>query len=131
MSKAAVEQLGRALRVELVPHGASASVAYFGFIDTEMVHQAIDNDPLADQMIASLPAPLRKRLPPSAAGQAIARGIERRQPRIIRPRRWTIMSVMRGILNPLTDAQAERDETLQGLVRQFDARANEDQPTTA
>jgi NAD(P)-dependent dehydrogenase (short-subunit alcohol dehydrogenase family) len=131
MSKAAVEQLGRALRVELAPHGASASVAYFGFIDTEMVHRAIDSDPLADQMIASLPAPLRKRLPPSAAGQAIARGIERRQPRIIRPRRWTIMSLMRGILNPLTDARAERDETLQELVRQFDARANEDQPTTA
>jgi NAD(P)-dependent dehydrogenase (short-subunit alcohol dehydrogenase family) len=34
MSKAAVEQFGRALRVELVRHGASASVAYFGFIDT-------------------------------------------------------------------------------------------------
>ena len=131
MSKAAVEQFGRALRVELVPHGASVSVAYFGFIDTEMVHRAIDSDPLADQMIASLPQPLRKRLPPSAAGQAIARGIERRQPRIIRPRRWTIMSVLRGILNPLADAQAERDETLQELVRQFDARANEDQPTTA
>jgi NAD(P)-dependent dehydrogenase (short-subunit alcohol dehydrogenase family) len=39
MSKAAVEQFGRALRVELVQHGASASVAYFGFIDTEMVHR--------------------------------------------------------------------------------------------
>ena len=51
MSKAAVEQLGRALRVELVPHGASASVAYFGFIDTEMVHQGIDQDPLAEEML--------------------------------------------------------------------------------
>jgi NAD(P)-dependent dehydrogenase (short-subunit alcohol dehydrogenase family) len=131
MSKAAVEQFGRALRVELVPHGASVSVAYFGFIDTEMVHRAIDKDPLADQMIRALPQPLRKRLQPSAAGEAIARGIERRQPRIIRPRRWTVMSVMRGIVNPLTDAQAERDETLQGLVRQIDARAGEDQPTTA
>jgi NAD(P)-dependent dehydrogenase (short-subunit alcohol dehydrogenase family) len=131
MSKAAVEQFGRALRVELVPHGASASVAYFGFIDTEMVHRAIDDDPLADQMIGSLPRPLRKRLPPSAAGAAIARGIERRQPRIIRPRRWAIMSVMRGIINPLTDARAERDETLQNLIRQIDVRAGEDQPTTA
>ena len=45
MSKAAVEQLGRALRVELAQHGASASVAYFGFIDTEMVHQGIDARP--------------------------------------------------------------------------------------
>src|SRR4051794_35305470 len=34
MAKAGVEQLGRALRVELVQHGASASVAYFGFIDS-------------------------------------------------------------------------------------------------
>jgi NAD(P)-dependent dehydrogenase (short-subunit alcohol dehydrogenase family) len=131
MSKAAVEQFGRALRVELVPHGASASVAYFGFIDTEMVHRAIDSDPLADQMIGSLPKPLQRRLPPSAAGNAIARGIERRQARIIRPRRWAIVSVMRGILNPLADLQAERDETLQSLIRQIDARANEDQSTTA
>lgn len=131
MSKAAVEQFGRALRVELMPHGASASVAYFGFIDTEMVHRAIDADPLADRMIGTLPAPLRKRLPPSAAGAAIVRGIERRQPRIIRPRRWTIMSVLRGVLNPLTDGLAERDEELQNLVREIDARAGEDQPLTA
>lgn len=131
MSKAAVEQFGRALRVELVQHGASASVAYFGFIDTEMVHRAIDQDPLADQMIGTLPQPLRKRLPPSAAGEAIVRGIERRQPRIIRPRRWTAMSVLRGVLNPLADAQAERHEDIQALMRQIDARAGEDQPTTA
>ncbi len=131
MSKAAVEQFGRALRVELVQHGASASVAYFGFIDTDMVHQAIDRDPLADQLLATLPRPLRKRLPPSAAGEAIARGIERRQPRIIRPRRWTVMSVLRGVLNPPADARAERDETIQGLMGQIDARASEDQPTTA
>src|SRR5581483_9797850 len=32
IAKAGVEQLGRALRVELTRHGASASVAYFGFI---------------------------------------------------------------------------------------------------
>ena len=59
------------------------------------------------------------------------RGIERRQPRIIRPRRWTILSVLRGILGPLSDARAERDENAQALARQIDARAGEDQPTTA
>lgn len=37
MSKAGVEQLGRALRAELSPHGASAGVAYFAFVDTDMV----------------------------------------------------------------------------------------------
>ena len=125
MSKAGVEQLGRALRVELKPHGASASVAYFGFIDTEMVHRAIDQDPLAERMLANLPAPLRKRVPPTVAGEAIAQGIERRQPRIIRPRRWTVMSVLRGILNPLTDAQMERDAETQQVIRELEARAGE------
>ncbi len=131
MSKAAVEQFGRALRVELVQHGASASVAYFGFIDTEMVHQGLDRDPLVKDMMTSLPRPLRKRLQPSAAGEAIVRGIERRQARIIRPRRWVVMSVLRGILGPLSDAQLERDEQVQAHLRQLDARAGEDQPTSA
>jgi NAD(P)-dependent dehydrogenase (short-subunit alcohol dehydrogenase family) len=131
MSKAAVEQFGRALRAELLQHGASASVAYFGFIDTEMVHRAIDQDPLANEMLSAFPKPLHKRLAPKAAGEAIVRGIERRQPRIIRPRRWTVMSVLRGILNPITDARLERDETSQATLRRIDARAGEDQPTTA
>jgi NAD(P)-dependent dehydrogenase (short-subunit alcohol dehydrogenase family) len=131
MSKAAVEQFGRALRAELVPHGASASVAYFGFIDTEMVRKALDGDMLADQMLAFLPAPLQKRLTPAIAGEAIVRGIERRQARIIRPRRWTAVSLLRGLLGPLSDAQIERDAKVQGLIRQFDARGGEDQPTTA
>jgi NAD(P)-dependent dehydrogenase (short-subunit alcohol dehydrogenase family) len=131
MAKAGVEQLGRALRVELKPHGAGASVAYFGFIDTEMVHQAIDADPLADRLMAASPKVLRKRLPPSAAGAAIVRGIERRQPRIIRPRRWTVLSVLRGIVNPLIDAHMERDEETQAITRELDARAGERTTTTA
>jgi NAD(P)-dependent dehydrogenase (short-subunit alcohol dehydrogenase family) len=131
MSKAAVEQFGRALRAELVQHGASASIAYFGFIDTEMVHRAIDADPLANDMLAAFPSPLRKRIQPQAAGEAIVSGIERRRPRIIRPRRWVVMSVLRGILNPLSDAQLERDAGTQESLRALDARAGEDQPTTA
>ena len=131
MSKAAVEQLGRALRTELTPHGASASVAYFGFIDTEMVHRVLDQDPLREEMLRTFPPPLRKRIPPQIAGEAIVRGIERRQPRIIRPRRWIAVSLLRGILGPLSDAQLERDERAQRLLQAIDARAGEDQPTTA
>jgi NAD(P)-dependent dehydrogenase (short-subunit alcohol dehydrogenase family) len=131
MSKAAIEQFGRALRLELAQHGASATVAYFGFIDTEMVHRAIDQDPLAEEMIATFPRPLRKRLPASAAAEAIVQGIERRQRRVIEPRRWILMSVLRGVVNPLADAGAERDESIKSLMRELDARSGEDQPTTA
>jgi NAD(P)-dependent dehydrogenase (short-subunit alcohol dehydrogenase family) len=125
MSKAAVEQFGRALRVELASHGASASVAYFGFIETDMVHQAIDADPLAAELFEVLPKPLRKRLPARAAGEAIVRGIEGRRPRIVAPRRWMVMSLLRGLLGPLSDAQLEREARAQELVRRMEARAGE------
>jgi len=131
MAKAGVEQLGRALRVELVPHGAGASVAYFGFIDTEMVHRAIDADPLADRMKETLPKVLRKRLSPAQAGEAIARGIERRAPRIIAPRRWAAFSVLRGIVNPLLDDYMLKDDDTQAIVRELDARGDQEQPLTA
>ena len=131
IAKAGVEQLGRVLRVELVRHGAGATVAYFGFIETEMVHRAIDEDPLGSRLVDSQPAFLMKRLPPSAAGRAIADGIERRAPRIVRPRRWAALSVLRGILNPLLDRAMTRKGEIQDLVAELDGRGDEEQPTTA
>ena len=130
MSKAAVEQLGRALRVELVSHGASASVAYFGFIDTEMVHQGIDHDPLAGEMMATLPKVLHKRLTPKQAGEAVAKGIEQRKPRIIVPHRWIPLSVLRGVLGPVLDRMQERDAATRAVVEKLDRRDGEEQPTT-
>ncbi|MFN8111984.1 MAG: short-chain dehydrogenase/reductase [Solirubrobacterales bacterium] len=131
MSKAGVEQLGRALRVELAQHGAGASVAYFGFIDTEMVHQALDEDPLGNRLKESQPAFLMKRLQPAEAGRAIVTGIERRAPRIIRPRRWAAFSVLRGIANPFLDRAMVRSEEIQGITRDLDRRDEAEQTTTA
>lgn len=45
MSKAAVEQLGRGLRIELAQHGASVLTAYFALIQTEMIRNGVDADP--------------------------------------------------------------------------------------
>lgn len=131
MSKAGVEQLGRALRVELAMHGAGASVAYFGFIDTEMVNQALDEDPLGARLKESQPAWLQKRLQPAEAGKAIADGIERRAPRIIRPRRWAALSVLRGIAGPILDRAMSSQTELQDIVGELDGRGEEEQPTTA
>jgi NAD(P)-dependent dehydrogenase (short-subunit alcohol dehydrogenase family) len=131
MAKAGVEQLGRALRVELVPHGASAGVAYFGFIDTEMVHLAIDKDPVAEQMQSLIPKVFRKRLTPAQAGEAVARGVERRAPRTIAPKRWAAFSALRGIVNPLLDDYLTKDAATQEIVRELDARGDQEQPLTA
>ncbi|UUY03328.1 short-chain dehydrogenase/reductase [Svornostia abyssi] len=131
MSKAAVEQLGRALRVELAQHGASATTCYFGFIDTEMVHRGIDDDPLSGKVQQQLPRVLAKRLTPDQAGEAVAQGIERRAPRVIVPPVWRVLFHLRGIIGPLLDRHMERAAPVQELAVAMEARANEEQPTTA
>lgn len=131
MSKAAVEQLGRGLRVELAQHGASATTCYFGLIDTEMVHRGIDADPLSDQVMEMFPDVLAKRLTPDQAGEAVARGIERRAPRVIVPPVWRVLFHLRGIIGPLLDRHMERAAAVQELAVAMEARSNEEQPTTA
>ncbi len=115
MSKAAVEQFGRALRVELAPHGASAGVGYFGFVDTSMVRDAFA-DPIAARVEEVAPRFLRKRIRPAEAGEALAVGIEKRAARTIRPRRWAPYSRLRGLVNPWIDEFTSRDPTIREAI---------------
>jgi NAD(P)-dependent dehydrogenase (short-subunit alcohol dehydrogenase family) len=117
VSKAGVEQLGRALRLELAPHGASATVAYFGFVDTPMVTQALEQSPatLREEMV---PAFLRRRITPEHAGEAVARAMERRQPRVIAPRYWAAMSLLRGVVSPALDYFGTRYPRIQSLLQE-------------
>ena len=119
MSKAAVEQYGRALRAELVAHGASATVVYFGFIDTAMVREGFGSG-IGQRFEQTFPKVLRKRLAPSTAGAVIVSGIERRAARVIAPKRWTVYAVLRGILNPGLDRRIGRHAATQAVVREAD-----------
>ena len=85
-----------------------------------MVRQTIDADVRGDDLKHIVPRVLQKRLHPSVAGEAIVAGIERRAPRIIRPRRWRAISVFRGIVNPVFDRAAPKQ--LHEIVRDMDAR---------
>lgn len=120
MSKAGVEALGRALRVELAPHGASAGVAYYGFIATEMVRQGIEDDPVAGELEATLPAFVRRRLTPEQAAAALVDGIERRSPRVFAPSYLRAYSALRGVINPLLDWYMHRHRETQSIVRKAD-----------
>ncbi len=122
VAKAGVEALGRSLRVELAAHGASAGVAYFGFVETDMVKTAF-SDPLVRQIRGVMPSFTTRRLSAEAAGAAIVEGIEGRKPRVIRPRWWTAWSVMRGVLNPISDRLATRNEQVLDAVREAERRA--------
>lgn len=127
VAKPGVESLGRALRVELAPHGASATVAYFGWVDTTMVRDAFAQ-PDAARLNEGIPAFLMKRIRPDEAAAAFVRGIEERAPRVFAPRWWRYVSALRGLINPLLDKRQERDARTQALLRDIDARAVGAQP---
>ena len=121
-AKAGVEQMGRALRTELSPFGASASVAYFGWVDTQMVQEAFAR-PESRWVEQALPKFLLRRITPAQAGAAVVKGIEERAPRIFAPRWWRYVSAFRGLLNPLMDRRIERDRLTAEAIRDVEARS--------
>jgi NAD(P)-dependent dehydrogenase (short-subunit alcohol dehydrogenase family) len=125
VAKAGVEQLGRALRVELAIHGAGATVAYFGFVDTQLVREAFDQirQRSGREPEEVLPGWMIRPITPQQAAQALVRGLERRQPRVIAPRWWAVLSTLRGILNPVTDYLSTKQTRLLDSLRDAEAGA--------
>jgi NAD(P)-dependent dehydrogenase (short-subunit alcohol dehydrogenase family) len=104
-SKAGFEQLLNVLRTEVAHLGVDVGVAFFSWIDTDMVRGADRYSPAFAELRARLRGPPSRTLPVSAAGAAIADGVARRRrtvvaPGIVRGAYW-----LRGLLAPL----AERD----------------------
>ncbi|KAA1416949.1 SDR family oxidoreductase [Nocardioides humilatus] len=115
-SKAAVEALGRALRIELAAHGASAGVAYFGFVQTPFV-RPLDEDPIARQVDAMMPWPFNHRVSAHHAARVLAEGIEHRSASTMTPVVWTPYAWFRGPLNVVVDAAAATSQTMHRLIR--------------
>jgi NAD(P)-dependent dehydrogenase (short-subunit alcohol dehydrogenase family) len=122
VAKAGVEALGRSLRVELAPHGASASVAFFGWVDTKLVQDAFDQED-GGRIGELSPGFLLKRITPNEAGAGLVRGIEERAPRIFVPKWWRYVSALRGLINPLLDRRMESDAKTAALIRDIDAKS--------
>jgi len=130
VSKAAVEQLGRALRIELAPHGAGVTVVYPGFADTKMVRDAF-TDPVATGLEDLAPAFVMRRISPALVAERLVDGIERRAPRVVVPRWYALYSALRGILNPLMEASMVRDRRVRELIERaerIEAEAERSRP---
>lgn len=122
VSKAGVEALGRSLRSELEPHGASASVAYFGYVETDLISQVFGND-LADSFREEIaPSFLTKKMPVSQVATALVEGISRREPRIVEPAAWRPPLYLRGQVGPANDRQLERNPKVGEYIREFERR---------
>jgi NAD(P)-dependent dehydrogenase (short-subunit alcohol dehydrogenase family) len=122
MSKAAVEQLGRGLRVELADHGVSVLTAYFSLVQTDMIARGVDEDPVVMELLGALPKVMLKRITPDQAAAGIADGLEGRVSRVVLPKLWRPVSALRGIAGPTLDDRFTRDRRILDVLARLDAR---------
>lgn len=129
MSKAAVEQLGRGLSVELARHGASTLTAYFSLIDTDMIRTGLDANPHALALMGALPEFVGQRIQPHTAATAIVDGIQGRKSAIMIPKRWSPIAALRGVAGPLVDSKLARHAGVQDALAHMDQARLTRQPT--
>lgn len=121
ISKAAVEVLARALRLELAPYGVSVTTSYFGFVDTELARATLDRTDVGRELAATLPWPLNRRVSAESAGRTIAGAVEGRARSTTSPAAWLPLGVLRGVLTPLLDRYLVRDPRLRRVILRLDS----------
>lgn len=120
ISKAGVEQLARALRLECAPYRVSVGTTYFGIVHTAMTRTTLDDHPLGAQVGALLPWPLNRRISPAQAARAVADAVQNRSSHTFRPRAWAGVAVLRGVLGVVADPLLVRSARIHRLIRQLD-----------
>jgi NAD(P)-dependent dehydrogenase (short-subunit alcohol dehydrogenase family) len=105
-SKAGVEAMSNALRLELAQHGVEVGTIHPTWVDTEMVREA-DREHLAYRRLrAAMRPPFDRTYPVERVARDIADGFDRRARRICTPRFVRIAHVLRAAL---TTRPFERD----------------------
>jgi NAD(P)-dependent dehydrogenase (short-subunit alcohol dehydrogenase family) len=121
-TKAGVEAFSDSLRGELRHTGTKVGVAYFSFIDTDMVRDSLDTSP-AKRLREESPGPVSGVASVESAGRALVRAIERRARKAYAPRWVPIPLALRGVLQPLLERQ-NRDAVAEA-VKLADAEARQ------
>jgi NAD(P)-dependent dehydrogenase (short-subunit alcohol dehydrogenase family) len=117
-AKAGAEAFGNSLRSEVRHLGVDVGVAYFGFIDTDMVRGG-DAHPVFGRVREKMGGPLSKTYPVSAVGEAVLAGIEARRRWIIVPPWGRAILLLRGLLQPISELGARRE--VPEMDRSFEA----------
>jgi len=108
-SKAAVEHLANALRLELAHTGVMVGSAHPAFLDTDLVRDSdVDSQSLSVAR-RRLAGPLGQTYSPTECAEALADGIAKRKRRVYIPRSLVVMQALRPlVLSSLGDAVLKR-----------------------
>ena len=117
-SKSGLEAFANSLRIEVRHLGVDVGVAYFSWIETEMVRGGDEREEF-ETLRGELRGPLSKTYPVGVAGAAVRRGIERRA-------RWvTVPGWLRGPLFLRQLMQFGAEAGLRSRMELFDQAAVE------
>jgi len=108
-SKAGVEAFADCLRTEVAHLGIDVGVAYFSWIDTDMVRGADAHPGISGVRQKLGRGPLSKTYPLADVADAVARGIERRARHVMVPSSIRAMLLLRGPLAGVLDRQGRRE----------------------
>jgi NAD(P)-dependent dehydrogenase (short-subunit alcohol dehydrogenase family) len=118
-AKAGVEALSDCLRIEMQPLGVGIGVAYFLFLDTDMVNDSEREMPLLQRAKAEMPRALSRTYPlPPAIDEVVAAIAERRR-RVAYPR-WFLkaLAVRQLFASPIAERRAAK--TVPEALRVYD-----------
>jgi NAD(P)-dependent dehydrogenase (short-subunit alcohol dehydrogenase family) len=106
-SKAGVEAFADCLRTEVAHLGVDVGVAYFSWIDTDMVRGADQRSGMAG-MRERISGPIGKTYPVSDVADAVTKGVERRARHVTVPSWVRALRLLRGPLATALDWQGRR-----------------------
>jgi NAD(P)-dependent dehydrogenase (short-subunit alcohol dehydrogenase family) len=107
-SKAGFEHLLDVLRVEVAHLGVDVGIAFFSWIDTDMVRGAEHSHPAFAALRSDLRGPAARTLPVGDAADALLRAVQRRERMVTAPGFVRLAYVLRGLIGPLTDRDGRR-----------------------
>jgi NAD(P)-dependent dehydrogenase (short-subunit alcohol dehydrogenase family) len=129
-AKAGVEALSDCLRIEMQPSGVQVGVAYFLFLDTDMVKDAERESPLLQRAKAEMPSFLSRTYPlPPAIDEVVAAIVQRRR-RVSYPR-WFLkaLPLRQLFVSPWAERRAAKN--VPDAIREYERQAAERGVTAA
>ncbi len=108
-AKAGVEALSDCLRIECMPRGVDVGVAYFLFLDTDMVRDAEREMPVMDRARGDMPGFLGKTYPLAPAIDEVAAAVAQRRRRVSYPK-WFVraLPLRQLFVAPFVERQAAK-----------------------